>query len=298
MDPESAEAVKKLVSKGILGAGVLVTDDIHGDYERLKGRGVQFLQEPQERPYGTEAIFRDDSGNWFSFTAAERGARPRQGVGHQLRPSPGLVRSRPQSGRRSIGKLPVFVGACSGSHSTATAPSAGVLGSARRAHVAEGEAGAEHAGLARRDGQTQPVAAARAVAAARTEAARALGEQLLGEPGTVVADPHHPALDGDLDRRPAVPGGVGEQVEQDALQAARVGGDLRLVHHAHPTSAWRAPTRRVDELAEQHVLQLGPLGRAVQPGHLQHVLDEGAHRLRPVPDQLARAARAAAVRPR
>ncbi|MBT2365496.1 VOC family protein [Streptomyces sp. ISL-10] len=73
MDPESAEAMKKLVSKGILGAGVLRTDDIHGDYEKLKERGVQFLQEPQERPYGTEAIFRDDSGNWFSFTQAREG---------------------------------------------------------------------------------------------------------------------------------------------------------------------------------------------------------------------------------
>ncbi|GGW52636.1 hypothetical protein GCM10010381_42680 [Streptomyces xantholiticus] len=68
MDPESAEAMRTLVSKGVLGAGVLATDDIHGDYEKLKARGVEFLQEPQERPYGTEAIFRDDSGNWFSFT--------------------------------------------------------------------------------------------------------------------------------------------------------------------------------------------------------------------------------------
>ncbi|MFI1964140.1 VOC family protein [Streptomyces pathocidini] len=67
LDPESAAAVRKLVAKGVLSGGVLVTDDVHGDYEKLKARGVEFLQEPQERPYGTEAIFRDDSGNWFSF---------------------------------------------------------------------------------------------------------------------------------------------------------------------------------------------------------------------------------------
>ncbi|MGW7288902.1 VOC family protein [Streptomyces sp. NPDC054847] len=73
MDPESAEAMTTLVSKGVLGAGVLATDDIHGDYEKLKARGVEFLQEPQERPYGTEAIFRDDSGNWFSFTQRRQG---------------------------------------------------------------------------------------------------------------------------------------------------------------------------------------------------------------------------------
>ncbi|MFE3172851.1 VOC family protein [Amycolatopsis sp. NPDC059090] len=68
LDPESAEALKKLVAKGVLGAGVFGTDDIHADYQALKARGVEFVQEPQERPYGTEAIFRDDSGNWFSFT--------------------------------------------------------------------------------------------------------------------------------------------------------------------------------------------------------------------------------------
>ncbi|HET9379765.1 MAG TPA: VOC family protein [Streptomyces sp.] len=73
MDPESAEMVKTLVAKGVLGAGVLTTDDIHGDYRKLKERGVEFVQEPQERPYGVEALFRDDSGNWFSFTQPREG---------------------------------------------------------------------------------------------------------------------------------------------------------------------------------------------------------------------------------
>ncbi len=68
LDPDSAEQLKGLVAKGVLGAGVFVTDDIHADYEAMKARGVEFLQEPTERPYGVEAIFRDDSGNWFSFT--------------------------------------------------------------------------------------------------------------------------------------------------------------------------------------------------------------------------------------
>ena len=30
--------------------------------------GSRSLQEPAERPYGIEALFRDDSGNWFSLT--------------------------------------------------------------------------------------------------------------------------------------------------------------------------------------------------------------------------------------
>ena len=34
----------------------------------LVERGVEFTQPPAERPYGIEAILRDDSGNWYSFT--------------------------------------------------------------------------------------------------------------------------------------------------------------------------------------------------------------------------------------
>ncbi|MBX9397749.1 VOC family protein [Streptomyces sp. TRM72054] len=68
LDAESAEALKKLVSKGVIGAGAFRTDDCRGDYETLRARGVEFLQEPQERPYGVEAIFRDDNGNWYSLT--------------------------------------------------------------------------------------------------------------------------------------------------------------------------------------------------------------------------------------
>ncbi|MFJ6661150.1 VOC family protein [Streptomyces sp. NPDC091377] len=68
LDAESAEALKKLVSKGVIGAGAFRTDDCRGDYETFKARGVEFLQAPQERPYGIEAIFRDDDGNWYSLT--------------------------------------------------------------------------------------------------------------------------------------------------------------------------------------------------------------------------------------
>ncbi|MEU3608768.1 VOC family protein [Streptomyces sp. NPDC035033] len=68
MDEESATALKTLVSKGVLGAGAFRTDDCRGDYEAFRAKGVEFVQEPQERPYGIEAIFRDDNGNWYSLT--------------------------------------------------------------------------------------------------------------------------------------------------------------------------------------------------------------------------------------
>ncbi|MQY14646.1 hypothetical protein SRB5_48210 [Streptomyces sp. RB5] len=70
LDPDSAEALTALVDKGVLGAMVLGTDDCRATYEELRKRGVEFVQEPVERPYGTEAILRDDSGNWFSLTEA------------------------------------------------------------------------------------------------------------------------------------------------------------------------------------------------------------------------------------
>jgi catechol 2,3-dioxygenase-like lactoylglutathione lyase family enzyme len=68
LSEEDARTIQALVAKGSLGAGVLRTDDVHATYEDLKAKGVEFIQEPAERPYGIEALLRDDSGNWFSLT--------------------------------------------------------------------------------------------------------------------------------------------------------------------------------------------------------------------------------------
>jgi catechol 2,3-dioxygenase-like lactoylglutathione lyase family enzyme len=68
LDTDSAAQVRALVAKGALSPGVIATTDCQGDYETLSARGVQFLQAPAQRPYGIEALLRDDSGNWFSFT--------------------------------------------------------------------------------------------------------------------------------------------------------------------------------------------------------------------------------------
>jgi catechol 2,3-dioxygenase-like lactoylglutathione lyase family enzyme len=67
-DAESAEQIRALVAKGAMGPGAMTTDDIQKTFEELSGRGVVFTQEPVTRPYGVEALFRDDSGNWFSLT--------------------------------------------------------------------------------------------------------------------------------------------------------------------------------------------------------------------------------------
>lgn len=65
---EDAEALRSLVAKGSMAGGVIETDDCRATFRDLKEKGVTFLQEPAERPYGIEALFRDDSGNWFSLT--------------------------------------------------------------------------------------------------------------------------------------------------------------------------------------------------------------------------------------
>jgi catechol 2,3-dioxygenase-like lactoylglutathione lyase family enzyme len=67
-DEQTAKELRALVAKGALGAAAFDTDDCQKSFEELSARGVTFLSEPAERPYGIEAVFRDDSGNWFSLT--------------------------------------------------------------------------------------------------------------------------------------------------------------------------------------------------------------------------------------
>lgn len=68
MDAQTADEVRSLMSKGFAGAVFLTTDDVRGDYEELKGRGVEFTDLPEERPYGIDCGFRDPSGNSFRLT--------------------------------------------------------------------------------------------------------------------------------------------------------------------------------------------------------------------------------------
>lgn len=67
LDAETAQQVRALVAKGALNPGVMASTDCMGNYAKLSARGVAFIQPPADRPYGVEAILRDDSGNRFSF---------------------------------------------------------------------------------------------------------------------------------------------------------------------------------------------------------------------------------------
>ena len=67
-DDATCAKVKELVTKGALGGGVFDTDDCRKTYAELKAKGVEFVSEPEEKPYGIEAVFKDNSGYWFSLT--------------------------------------------------------------------------------------------------------------------------------------------------------------------------------------------------------------------------------------
>ena len=64
---ESAKQMKALVEKGTFGFGVFECNDILATYEELKAKGVEFTKAPTREFYGYEALFKDDSGNWFSL---------------------------------------------------------------------------------------------------------------------------------------------------------------------------------------------------------------------------------------
>jgi catechol 2,3-dioxygenase-like lactoylglutathione lyase family enzyme len=65
--PEAAAQMRTLVASGGMGIGVMQTDDCRRTYKELSEKGVTFLSEPEERPYGIEATLRDDSGNMISL---------------------------------------------------------------------------------------------------------------------------------------------------------------------------------------------------------------------------------------
>ena len=68
MDEETAGQVRDLMGKGFAGTVFLSTDDVRSDYEQLKARGVEFSEQPEERPYGIDCGFRDPSGNSLRLT--------------------------------------------------------------------------------------------------------------------------------------------------------------------------------------------------------------------------------------
>ena len=70
-EPETIEQIETLMAKGVSATVFLTTDDCRATYEELKGRGVEFVEAPEERPYGIDAGFRDPSGNHIRLTQVQ-----------------------------------------------------------------------------------------------------------------------------------------------------------------------------------------------------------------------------------
>ena len=65
LNEEAAAFYRRQLEKGEMGGLGLAVDDCRKMYEELVTKGVEFIQEPQDRPYGVEAVMRDISGNWL-----------------------------------------------------------------------------------------------------------------------------------------------------------------------------------------------------------------------------------------
>jgi catechol 2,3-dioxygenase-like lactoylglutathione lyase family enzyme len=63
--PELVEAMKRALDEGGMHGLGLNVDDCQKTYDELRAKGVEFIQPPSPRPYGTEALCRDNSGNWL-----------------------------------------------------------------------------------------------------------------------------------------------------------------------------------------------------------------------------------------
>ena len=62
MDEATAGKVRDLLTKGVTGGHLFfTTEDCRSTFEELKGKGVEFTQEPTEMPYGI------DCGNSIRF---------------------------------------------------------------------------------------------------------------------------------------------------------------------------------------------------------------------------------------
>ena len=65
LDDAMAESIRRSLEAGTMSGFGLTTDDCHGDHAKLTAQGVEFVQPPSDRPYGVEAVMRDNSGDWL-----------------------------------------------------------------------------------------------------------------------------------------------------------------------------------------------------------------------------------------
>lgn len=68
VEADSKDKVERLGSQAANHVFLVIhTDDCRRDYEEMKARGVHFLSEPNEVPWGIEVVFEDLYGNRFDM---------------------------------------------------------------------------------------------------------------------------------------------------------------------------------------------------------------------------------------
>ena len=65
LEQDAADFIRRQLEAGKMGGLGLRVDDCRKTYDDLRTKGVEFIQPPEERPYGVEAVARDNSGNWM-----------------------------------------------------------------------------------------------------------------------------------------------------------------------------------------------------------------------------------------
>ena len=69
--PEDAEALHRLVAKGVMGPYIFTAGDLDTVFNRLVDSGAEVLQEPTVQQWGPrDCAFRDPAGNMIRINAA------------------------------------------------------------------------------------------------------------------------------------------------------------------------------------------------------------------------------------
>jgi len=71
--PDMVESIKRAQDEGGMNGLGLNVDNCQETFEELSAKGVEFIQPPSQRPYGTEALCRDNSGNWLVLVQPSEG---------------------------------------------------------------------------------------------------------------------------------------------------------------------------------------------------------------------------------
>jgi predicted enzyme related to lactoylglutathione lyase len=71
-DNPAAQAYQQPMFHQSQPAAMFFTDDVKGDYERIKGRGGKFTMPPTDVKYATIAMLNDSCGNLVQLTQLAR----------------------------------------------------------------------------------------------------------------------------------------------------------------------------------------------------------------------------------